>query len=765
MKALLLKLNYGLGDLSYMELERHEAVGGGGTCNRRDMRSQKKAVFYTKLFNEDHEFQSKGRLNCIPLHVHKFDGRTKLAGCSLKQRRLRKICSIGEDLERDFLLDISGTLTSDKLLDLQINGKSVYDQDSTEFKLKHGDIIEGFYFVSPFFRVMFILADGSPAEGLQTSPLLSLPHLIFNHILSFLTPLETMNNVVPVCRTFFEMMRSGDVWTNLEFSSDFGQTSVPYNYMEDFRKVLAGRARKFVVNFTVQSFHEPMAVGIMRPLLSEPAEWKNLKWLEIHSMDCDDPFWVDFLQNEKLSSQFESLVIPCGRMFAWQAGIMGSGFNASSQGEIIFPNCLEVALLDVFPGNLMKIRPNLSLVFPRLKRLHFIDPSEFGVVTRHRWGIDDDSSSADFQRFLDILGSGVLVTLHARELPVTWNEEDWVLAQGKGTFTSLESLSLPENPLEEMSDLVQMNILFPKLKTLWLTHVKTIRSVNHLLEMPSLEKLWLEFNALAVPEMEPELLRVFDASPEKWLANLKFISADLWETHVPYSKMSNLECVALLFYHKEIVTRPLETVYEELNSCPKLKGLILRVHDDLHCEAIKKLSQPLEFAAVSGIKSMVVSALKCLSQSQTRLEEVWIRVLDADKTTLDTEITMKKDMEEILELLLTFKRLKNVVFIRRKCYEERELEFEGLENKTAEFGEMLKTRVPQESCLKQATLLLDVAHDKESYTYSVELQREKEFSSVAISKFFPEWLKYIWKDRKNCSFSAIGLLAAVFPWY
>ncbi|CAG0914684.1 unnamed protein product [Notodromas monacha] len=762
MSALLVKLNYGFRDLSFMELERN-CLSMGITSQHPNFINPRAAVFYadwSDVENPDlleEEFRPKRlrptkRLMRVPLHVHKQEGYMKLGVPCPRQNYLQRICSIGEDpFSGEFTLDTRGTISCEFAVDLRINQRKCdEDCDGYIYKLSHGDVIEGSYIDLLFFRFMFLLWDGNPVRRVpQTSLLLSCPRLVLNKIVSYLTPLETMNNIVPVCRQFFQlMMKSGCIWTRLEFSAVFGNTWVPYSHLDDFRRVLAKHARNLVVNFIVsKSFgaKEPSPV-IMRPLLSKPADWKNLRMLEIHSISRNENVWIQFFKRKTILAKLESLVIPCDELFLREAW---------SWDSLALPNCREVTLLVSDSSSSFSCRPlDFKQVFPGLKRLHFIDNSSDGGVARRRKALFFYGNGVP-KSFLKHVGSGVLVTFHAREFGEIWNEEDWDFAQKSGTFSSLESLSFSGNPFEQMSDFASSRQIFPKLKTLWLNEVTTLRSIHHLLELPSLQKVWLECRnpgLFAEPLIDPLILRLFDDSPTEWLENLKFISADLWETYVPYFKMINLECVALLFYQKQVVTRPLDAVFEELSYCSKLRGVILRVQHDLEfCEAVRRLSQPLEFAAISGNRDVVIAALKCLSQCQAQLEEVWIRVLDST------------DLEEVFQVLMTFKVLKNVVFLRANDFSTEDI-YCGLHERKSEFEAVLWKYVHHYSgcCFKQVAIVFEVIPSRDYFTYSVEQRKQTTFSSCALTKFFPEWLKFIRRGKKG-PFSAIDLLVAVFP--
>ncbi|CAG0919889.1 unnamed protein product [Notodromas monacha] len=321
----------------------------------------------------------------------------------------------------------------------------------------------------------------------------------------------------------------------------------------------------------------------------------------------------------------------------------------------------------------------------------------------------------------------------------------------KQTFQNLESLALLENIFEDMPAFEETSyVLFPKLKTLYLQDVSPLTVLGQLLKMPCLEMLWIKHDHLQ-SFLQPPPLHVFEECPKEWLANLKSVAADLWETCIPYSKMINLEIVAFFFLHHVLATRPLEILMEELSYCSKLKGLILHVPKYIPCEAFSQLAQKLEFAAFSGEPCKMIPVLKMFAESQSFIEELWIQVLD------------KNSVEEIICVVKTFKRLRNVAFVFKEEF------FFGsrIESCWAWLEALLKRCVcpaSGESSLKQVTGICLKLRRYQSFTFNIELQKETDFSSSAIKKFFANGLKYMPNTEERDTISdEVHLVDAIFP--
>ncbi|CAG0914675.1 unnamed protein product [Notodromas monacha] len=408
----------------------------------------------------------------------------------------------------------------------------------------------------------------------------------------------------------------------------------------------------------------------------------------------------------------------------------------------------------------------------KLRTLHLID---FFIHGGRR-------GSSNVMTFPDFLGCGELRSLHANDLPFKLSNDDWLLAQRRGTFADLELLTLRGGKYDEMPLADMMCDAFPKLKSIWFQNLRVspTTEIDHILEMPSLEKLWFRnVRSEVVPEPIPH--NFFDRRPKEWLENIKLISADKWERYIPYSRLINLELVAFFSRYKTTgvtdvdgtLPRSLENIFEELRNCSKLKGLILRIPDGFRCAVLGELSQKLEFAAISGANSDEVKyVLECLSSDQTRLEELWIRVFN----------TSDFKFEEITKVLMRFKRLKEVVFVYTPCPpskrsfdnddafdtdEDSDDAFDSdcvtLEYRMRFFERVLREFADPGCSWKQATYVYDGPYLKQYFTYSFKLRRKTEFSSFAVSKFFSEWFRHVSDGNEDLEFRAADLISALFP--
>ncbi|CAG0914673.1 unnamed protein product [Notodromas monacha] len=611
MRAFLVKLHYGLRDLSYIELGECGSKQGSVHHHQGRTRKRRTTEFYVEWFDVDEH-----GLTCIPM-----------------QEDIRRSGAfvLEPDEKRDFRFDVT----------VKINREIVPSHLKRSVLLMHGDIIELFLQDIPYFRVMFLLTNEYSVRMPQTSVLLSCPWSVLQTIFRFLTPFEAMESIVPVCQQFFQLIRSGEIWTNLKVNIDF-ETYVPYGHLGDLCKVIA----------PLRTLH----------------------------------------------------------------------------------------LIDIKKKSLHEVSPNV--------------------------------------KFLDFLGSGELRSLHANTLPVELSNDDWLQAQRRGTFADLELLTLRGSEVEEMPLADTMCDAFPKLKSIWFQNVRVspTNALDHILEMPSVEKLWFRnFRSEIVPE--PISLHFFDRSPKEWLENIKLISADLWERYIPYSRMINLELVALFSRDKTTwvtnidvdgtLPRSLENIFEELRNCSKLKGLILRIPDGFRCAVLGELSQELEFAAISGANiDEVKSVLECLFCAQTRLKELWIRVFNASKPAF----------EEIIEVLMRFKRLEEVLFVYTPCPPSKrsfdndddsddalDSDYTMMEYPLRTFQRVMREFAHPGCCWKQATLLYDGPYIKEYFTYSFTLRMETEFSSFAVTKFFSDWFRHVMDGNGGSEFGAADLISALFP--
>ncbi|CAG0922004.1 unnamed protein product [Notodromas monacha] len=146
MRAFLLKLNHGLRDLSYMELKGRGAKDGGSRrCGAN--RSRMKVSCYFERFGK--KSIAEGRQ--FRLHVHKEENGVKVGAVCSKQSRLKLIFSINQCRSGNFVLtDVVGTVEQRYCLFLLVVNNDVLRLDQKFMRiLKHGDIIQGFFFKIP----------------------------------------------------------------------------------------------------------------------------------------------------------------------------------------------------------------------------------------------------------------------------------------------------------------------------------------------------------------------------------------------------------------------------------------------------------------------------------------------------------------------------------------------------------------------------------------------------------------------------------------
>ncbi|CAG0923509.1 unnamed protein product [Notodromas monacha] len=622
MSAFLVRLDYGLRDPRYMELERSGPIDGYSKGYEKNPRKTV-ACYFERSEREGINARTRFRL-----HVHKQVNGAKLGTPCTKQLSLEKIFFIEEDSSGSFVLTPVPTLEHRFNFLICING-DVLDVDVKPVcVLKHGDVIEGMFPTIPCFRFVFFLSDERHHEerSHQHSPLLSCPRRVLENIMKYLTPFEAMTNVVPVCREFFMTMRNGRIWTHLEFRVLFGVTSVPFGHMLDFCKVVSGYVRKVSVDFKVDPKFQTIPSQDMLRSFFKHYGWRKLEVLDIASMESNKDVWVEFMfRSGKSLTQLKTLAVrdlALGNLLLKMPRI----------AKFMLPNCREVTLwcemeLMYFPF------VDLTPCFPGMKKLNLnhalIQSDLFSAINEGQPFVSHPFVPA----FPHFIGSGLLSSLHAYMLPVKLDADDWELAQNMGIFENLESLSLNGYLFRHIPAVRNGNAFLPKMKSLWLEEASPMKLVHHLLLMPSLEKLWIRnVHRTSFAGHSQRVLRAFRAfnhCSEEWLSNLKCIAVDLWETSIPYSKMVNLECVGLFFKDKAFNKNP-GSVFEELQCCSKLRGLILTLPDDLHFDTLRKWSQPLEFIAFPGTKPCrALSALLCMTQVQNSLEDLWIEVYNS----------------------------------------------------------------------------------------------------------------------------------------
>ncbi|CAG0919734.1 unnamed protein product [Notodromas monacha] len=713
MRAFLLKLNFGLRDLSYMELERHDATHPGPRCGTNP--SQKTVSCYFERFGN--ECITEGTQ--FRLHVHKEEKGVKVGEVCPKQSRLESIFSIFQCPSGDFILSGVGKKNQRFGFFLFVNNDVLpFDEEGMRV-LRHGDIIKGLFCKIPTFRIMFLLSDSSHVRETQTSLLLSSPWLVLKNIAKFLPPFEMMRDVVPVCRQFFHLMRDGSSWTRVEFCLKDGMQCPPFGHFQDFCNVVYKHVRKLSLKFNFDPELEPLwPRNILRPIFQHH-DWSKLKVLEVDNLDTNEEAWSEFLRRSgkklihlEMLSVLEDITL---------ADLL---LEASKAGHVLFPNCREVRL------RLKKLHLNHAI-------LHDTERLRSNLVLLR---------DPHLRQFPDFLGSGVLSSLHTYQLPVKLDAGGWKLARKMGIFANLESLSMSGEIFNNMPPAKKKIIYFPKLKSLWLEDASPIAACRHFPLMPSLEHLWIRNAVREETSIKPtqevlQALQVFNSSPIEWLENLKCVSADVWETYIPYSNMINLECVALFFQHKTVEKSP-GGVFKELRSCSKLRGLILKVPDNLPLETIGQLSQPLEFIAFPGTKlNKAWSVLRQLSHCKDSLEDLWIEVCNF------------KEGKKILRAVKAFKRLKNIVLFSKTDEESGE----GL-------PETMLGCLGPVSSLYQATFVCEFGPDlgHKYITCDVKQQTSSEFSSRFVTRFYSEWLRLVPNQLVQGKLSVFEAISAIF---
>ncbi|CAG0914674.1 unnamed protein product [Notodromas monacha] len=913
MRAFLVKLNFGLRDLSFLELGKCGSMQGGVHYDRGEIRERRTTEVYMEWFDVD---EHRYKLTCIPMHVHKLEDRVKLGAPCSRQHCLVKIFSIGKALSSgEFVLKPNEKLDPRFCVTVQINRREVFSlhEKGSMFTLKHGDIIEFFlqgireltctieteleawllsevmlvkqHLTDYFLKiqamkpgVMFLLTNECSVQVPQTSALLSCPWPVLQKIFQFLTPFETMENLIPML-------------------------------VVDVRQ-LWGRGFEFLQSILCSSF--------------ESDDWSILKLLEIYPSNRKD-FLTALLENRQFCAKLETLVVSCVDCVRLLfRGITGEG------SEICFPNVREVTLLCSLQADFSDV--DLKLIFPRLLKfiwfqnvrvspsnpidhilempnveklwfrnvhsdtfpesmpLYFFDrrPKEWleniKLISADQWervmflltnecSVQVPQTSAllscpwpvlqkIFQFLTPFETMENLIPMLVVDVRQLWGRgfeflrnilcssfesDDWrilklleIYSSGSDDFVTalLENRQFCaklETLLVSCVDCVRLlfrgitgegpEICFPNvrevtlrcclqagfsgvdlklLKFIWFQNVRVspTNPIDHILEMPSVEKLWFR-NVNSDTFAEPMPLYFFDRRPKEWLENIKLISADQWERYIPYSRLINLELVA--FFSRDKTTGvidtdvdgtlplSLETIFKELRNCSKLKGLILHIPDGFRCAVLNELPRKLEFVAISGASTdEVKSVLECLYPDQTRLEEVWIRVFNTSiRSFLDDGVIclpfspdscfslfQKLGFEENIELLMRFKHLKRVVFVYKPCspprrsfddddsYDDYYEEECGImqDQLLRDFEKMLQEFTDKKGCCwKQATLLYEGPRETESLTYSFDLRKKTEFSSFAVTKFFSDWFAYVSDVKEPSEFNAADLISALFP--
>ncbi|CAG0913569.1 unnamed protein product [Notodromas monacha] len=660
MTALLVRLNYGLRDLRFIELEKSGFTHAEGSENNKTL-IRRKAVFYAESYHDADENISGGASQLkffnFSMHAHKLVNGLKSGSPCPKKDNMHEIFSIGAVPCGGFLLKVNKILLEESRKKLRVNDKKLCLQCDRRniFPLSHGDIIECFNDRNPYFRVMFLLpsagADGRRWKEQQSSPLLTAcPLDIQKRILQYLTPAEALKNAVADSHPFHMGTKMTSVTHARRLAIDISS------------------------NGALQQLYTPPDATI--PLF-RASDWRNLKALELHTWDYDHCL-VEFLKSEALAGlELKRLLLK----------------NVDTENPA-WGRCLS-------------------------------SKEPYPVVEQ------------DIPQLLHFLGSGVLRSLYVLRLPMKMDEEAWILAQKLGTFAVLESLSF-----------------YGDLKSLWVQNSTPERVVLHLSQMPSLEKLWIFRDATTSMNDDQMPLDAFAECPEEWLTNLKFISADLWETYIPYSKMTNLECVGFSFQNRKALGRSLESVFEELRGCPKLRGLLLHVPRGFQFQVLSQMPQKLEFAALSGAnRRCLVSALNFLAQSQSSLDDLWV------------EMEKPREFEEVLQALRNFKCLKNVVLVVTENTPTRSIHsFEramqvylGSPDKGASAKE-----IQGGVSVQQATLLVSEYYGYKAVVYSFELEKKIPFSFSAITNFFFDWLKDVPTSWESLESPQYAIVSSIF---
>ncbi|CAG0924663.1 unnamed protein product, partial [Notodromas monacha] len=246
MRAFLVKLDYGLRDLAYMELERRAATDAGSRrCDTNPSRMTISCYF------EKFGYACITEGTRVRLHVHKEENGMKVGVVCSKQANLWMIFSIVQDASGDFVLTVVETITHRFGLYLHVNNYLLpsYKQRS-QCILRHGDIIEGFF---------------------------------------------SKIRVVPVCRQFFRLMKDGSCWTRIDFCFENGVEFPPCGHLKEFCNVVYRCVRrlslKFRFKFGMEAFW-PM--DILQPVFRHH-DWSKLKVLQVLSLKTNEDAWVEFL--------------------------------------------------------------------------------------------------------------------------------------------------------------------------------------------------------------------------------------------------------------------------------------------------------------------------------------------------------------------------------------------------------------------------------------------------------------------------------------
>ncbi|CAG0924428.1 unnamed protein product [Notodromas monacha] len=137
MSAFLVRLDYGLRDLQYMELERSGRIDG---CSNGYEKNPRITVACYVERSEREGINARTRFR---LHVHKKANGAKIGTPCTKHLSLEKIFSIEEDPSGSFVLTPVPTLEHRFSFLICINGDVLDSDVKPVCVLKHGDVIEG----------------------------------------------------------------------------------------------------------------------------------------------------------------------------------------------------------------------------------------------------------------------------------------------------------------------------------------------------------------------------------------------------------------------------------------------------------------------------------------------------------------------------------------------------------------------------------------------------------------------------------------------
>ncbi|CAG0919891.1 unnamed protein product [Notodromas monacha] len=434
MSAFLVRLDYGLSDLRYMELERSGRIDGCSNGYEKNPRITV-ACYFERSQREGINARTRFRL-----HIHKQLNGAKLGTTCTKQLSLEKIFSIEEDPSGSFVLTPVPTLEHRFNFLICINGDVLHVDVKPVCVLKHGDVIEGMFPTIPCFRIMFFLSDERHNEerSHQHSPLLSCPRRVLENIMKYLTPFEAMS-----------------LQQELK-AQEKPQCSQGKPVYELKTKVVSGYVRKVSVDFKVDSKFQTIPPLDMLRSFFKHFSWRKLEVLDIASLESNKDVWVEFMfRSGKSLMQLKTLTV--------RDLVLGNSLLMTTRfAKLILPNCREVTLwceMELMYFTFVDLTP----CFPRMKKLNLYHALIQGELISASNEGRPLVSHPFVPGFPDLIGSGLLSSLHAYMLPVKLDEEDyWEEAQDMGIFENLESLSLNGYLFRHIPAVRNGNTFFPK---------------------------------------------------------------------------------------------------------------------------------------------------------------------------------------------------------------------------------------------------------------------------------------------------------------